>query len=78
MLFLLSGAGAAALDFLASRAAQASSRTNCQAGGASAADGPCSSRAGVSNGHGPGPATGPSAGWTPLSPCVLGFLIQNH
>ena len=79
MFFLLGSVGASALDYLASKASQATSRAGVAGGGASATLGSSNPGASAPNaGQSPTAATAPSPGWTPLSPSVLGFLIQNQ
>jgi hypothetical protein len=79
MFFLLGSVGASALDYLASKASQPASRTGVAGGGASATLGLSNPSASASNaGQSPAAASAPSPGWTPLSPSVLGFLIQNQ
>lgn len=76
MLFLLGGVGASALNFLASKASQPSSRTGIV--GANTTAGSSNPSASGSNAPQSAATSGPSPGWTPLSPSVLGFLIQNQ
>jgi hypothetical protein len=79
MFFLLGSVGASALDYLASKASQPAWRTSVAGGGASATLGSSNPSASASNAsQSPAAATAPSPGWTPLSPSVLGFLIQNQ
>jgi hypothetical protein len=79
MFFLLGGVGASALDYLASKALQPASRTGAALGVASATTASSNPGASASNAsQSPAAATAPSPGWTPLSPSVLGFLIQNQ
>ena len=79
MFFLLGSVGASALDYLASKASQPAWRSGAAGGGASATLGSSNPGASAPNaGQSPTAATAPSPGWTPLSPSVLGFLIQNQ
>jgi hypothetical protein len=79
MFFLLGSVGASALDYLASKASQPTWRTGVAGGGASATLGSSNPSLSASNASQRlAAATAPSPGWTPLSPSVLGFLIQNQ
>ena len=79
MFFLLGSVGASALDYLASKASQATSRAGIAGGGTSPTLGSSNPSPGASNAsQSPATGTAPSPGWTPLSPSVLGFLIQNQ
>ena len=79
MFFLMGSVGAGALNFLAGKPSQPSSRTGVTSGGASATNGSANqSASAASAGQNPATGSGPSPGWTPLSPSVLGFLIQNQ
>ena len=79
MFFLLGSVGASALDYLASKALQPASRTGTALGLASATNASSNPSASASTAsQSPAAATAPSPGWTPLSPSVLGFLIQNQ
>jgi hypothetical protein len=79
MFFLLGSVGASALDYLASKASQPAWRSGAAGGGASATLGSSNPGASAPNAsQSPAAATAPSPGWTPLSPSVLGFLIQNQ
>ena len=79
MFFLLGSVGASALDYLANKALQPTGRTGVAGAGASATLGLSNPSASASNaGQSPAAASAPSPGWTPLSPSVLGFLIQNQ
>jgi hypothetical protein len=79
MFFLLGSVGASALDYLASKASQPAWRTGVAGGGASATLGSSNPSLSASNAsQSPAAASAPSPGWTPLSPSVLGFLIQNQ
>jgi hypothetical protein len=79
MFFLLGSVGASALDYLASKASQPAWRTGVAGGSASATLGSSNPSPSASNAsQSPAASTAPSTGWTPLSPSVLGFLIQNQ
>jgi hypothetical protein len=79
MFFLLGSVGASALDYLASKVSQPVSRNGVGGGGASTTLASSNPGASASNAsQSPAAATAPSPGWTPLSPSVLGFLIQNQ
>ena len=75
MFFLLGSVGASALDYLASKALQPASRTGTALGLASATNASSNPSASASTAS---QSPAPSPGWTPLSPSVLGFLIQNQ
>jgi hypothetical protein len=79
MFFLLGSVGAGALNFLAGKGPQPSSRTGIAGGGAGTINGSSNQSASAANtSQSPTAGSGPSPGWTPLSPSVLGFLIQNQ
>jgi hypothetical protein len=79
MFFLLGSVGAGALNFLAGKGSQPSSRSSIAGGSASTINGSSNQSANPANAsQSPTMASGPSPGWTPLSPSVLGFLIQNQ
>jgi hypothetical protein len=73
MFFLMGNVGAGALNFLAGKPSQPSSRTGVTAGSANGSANQSASAGNASQ----NPATG-SGPRTPLSPSVLGFLIQNQ
>jgi hypothetical protein len=76
MFFLMGSVGAGALNFLAGKPSQPSSRTGVTVGSANGSANQSASAANAS--QNPATGSGPSPGWTPLSPSVLGFLIQNQ
>ena len=79
MFFLLGSVGAGALNFLTGKGSQPSSRTGIAGGGAGTINGLSNQSASAANAsQSPTVGSGPSPGWTPLSPSVLGFLIQNQ
>jgi hypothetical protein len=78
MYFLIGSVSAGALNFLTGKPSQPSSSTGVTAGGASATWPSNQSASAATAGQNPATGSGPSPGWTPLSPSVLGFLIQNQ
>ena len=74
MFFLMGSVGAGALNFLAGKASQPSSRTGVTAASTNGS----ANQSAANASQNPATGSGPSPGWTPLSPSVLGFLIQNQ
>jgi hypothetical protein len=79
MFFLLGSVGTSTLNLLGGTAAQASLRTHPASAGAGASHwrGNPSARS-ANTDETPTANTAPGTGWTPLSPSVLGFLIQTQ